>query len=426
MAEPVITCPFCKRDFKLNETLAAPLVDGVRREYESRLASKDADVAVREAKLREQQDKLSKEREEIGAQVAEQLRRERPGIAEEEGRKAKQALALELEQKAREKRELEELLRQRDAKLAEAQKVEAEALRKQRELDDKLREADLTVQKGIQAGLDATRSQARKEAEERLHLQIAELQQTLVSTKQQLDEARRKAEQGSQQLQGEVLELELEALLKARFPTDIIEPVPKGEFGGDVVHRVVGPAGQVCGTILWESKRTKNWSDCWLPKLNSDRRAAKAELAIIVSQALPKEVETFGLVDEIWVAHPRTAIPVACALRTSLLEVAAVRQAAQGQQTKMDMVYRYITGPAFRDRVKAILEAFSSMREDLDREKRLITKQWAKREQQIGRVMDATAGLHGDLQGIAGRTVVEIDGLELPALEASPPDGEAR
>jgi hypothetical protein len=250
MSEPTITCPFCKRDFKLNETLAAPLVDGVRRDYESRLASKDAEMAAREKAVRAQEEAVINAKEKVDAEVADKLRRERAQIAEEEGRKAKQVLATELEQRARENADLQEVVREREAKLAEAQKAQAELLRKQRELDDARRELDLTVEKRIQEGLDATRIQARKEAEERLHLQVAERDQTIASMKQQLDEARRKAEQGSQQLQGEVLELELEASLRARFPTDIVEPVPKGEHGGDLVHRVVGSGGQVAGTIL--------------------------------------------------------------------------------------------------------------------------------------------------------------------------------
>jgi hypothetical protein len=418
MSESTITCPYCKQDFRLDETLAAPFLERATRDLKNKLASKETEIAVSQADLRAREEALTKAKEDMDAQVADKLRRERARIAEEENRKAKQALAGEIEQRTREKAELEEVLRQKDAKLAEAQKAQAEHLRKQRELEDARRELDVTVEKRIQEGLEATRAQARKEAEEKLHLQVLEREQTIASMKQKLDELQRKAEQGSQQLQGEVSELELEAALKARFPTDLVEPVAKGEFGGDVVQRVVGVAGQPAGTILWESKRTKNWTDGWLGKLRGDQRSAKADVAIIVSQALPKEVESFGLVDEIWVAHPKVALSVAVALRISLLEVAAARKAVEGQQTKMDMVYRYMTGPGFRHRVQAILEAFSSMKEDLDREKKAITKQWAKREQQITQVMEATAGLYGDLQGIAGKTVVQIDGLEMEALDA--------
>ena len=215
--------------------------------------------------------------------------------------------------------------------------------------------------------------------------------------------------------------IELEALLRAKFPRDTIEPVPKGEFGGDALQRVMGPLGQQCGMILWESKRTKNWSDGWLAKLRDDQRTDKAEIAIIVSQILPKGVESFDLVDGIWVTNTKSVFSLAVALRHSLIEVASARQALNGQQTKTEMVYQYLTGPRFRHRVEAIVEAFSSMQEDLDREKKAITKQWAKREEQIERVMQSTVGMYGDLQAIAGKSLQEIEGLELASLEAKSP-----
>ena len=214
--------------------------------------------------------------------------------------------------------------------------------------------------------------------------------------------------------------MELEALLAAKFPRDTIQPVPKGEFGGDVLQRVIGPLNQICGTILWECKRTKNWSDGWLSKLREDQRAAKAEVAVIISQALPKEVEAFGFLEGVWIADPKVTLPVAFSLRQTLIEVATARQASEGQQTKMEMVYGYLTGPRFRQRVQAIVEAFSSMKEDLDREKKTIIRQWAKREEQIDRVMQATVGMYGDLQGIAGKTLQEIEGLEFQEMLESP------
>ena len=290
-------------------------------------------------------------------------------------------------------------------------------LKKQRELDDAKRELDLTVEKRVQEGLIATREQAKKEAEESLSLKVKEREQTIASMQKQIEELKRKAEQGSQQLQGEVQELELETLLTTKFPLDQIQPVPKGEYGGDVLQRVFSGFGQACGTILWESKRTKNWSDGWLIKLREDQRQAKAEIAVIVSQALPKEVETFELIDGVWVTHPKAALPVAIVLRHTLMEVASARQASEGQQTKMEMVYQYLMGPRFRQRVQAIVEGFTSMQDDLDKERKVIMKQWAKREEQIDRVMQSTVGMYGDLQGIAGKTLQEIEGLELKSLD---------
>ncbi len=416
MTEPTITCPNCKTEIKLTESLAAPLLAATKQEFEKRLAQKDADIVKRESTLREQEAALTKAKEAIDDQVAERVKQERSKIAAEEAKKAKLVAANELEQKTKEINELGEVLKQRDVKLAEAQQAQADLIRKQRELDDAKRELELTVEKRIQEGLAATREQARKEVEEQQKLKVAEKEQTILAMQKQIEELKRRAEQGSQQLQGEVQELELENLLRSKFPFDAIEPVPKGEFGGDALQRVVSPSGQACGTILWESKRTKNWSDGWLVKLREDQRTAKAEIAVIVSQVLPKGVETFEMVEGIWVTHPRAALPVAAVLRQSLLEIAMARQASEGQQTKTEMVYQYLTGPRFRHRVEAIVEAFSSMQEDLDKERKAIMKQWAKREEQIERVMGATVGMYGDLQGIAGKSLQEIEGLELKAL----------
>ena len=417
MTEPTITCPNCKTEIKLTESLAAPLIESTRRDFEKRLALKDSDIAKKEAELREREAAVSKAMQAIDDQVAEKLLLERAKIVTEESKKAKLALQSDIDQKARELAELQDVLNQRDAKLAEAQKAQANLIRQKRELDDAKRELELTVEKRVQDGLLATREQAKKEAEEGLKLKVMEKEQTIASMQTQIEELKRKAEQGSQQLQGEVQELELEALLRAKFPRDTIEPVPKGEHGGDALQRVIGPLGQVCGTILWESKRTKNWSDGWLVKLRDDQRTARADIAIIVSQILPKGVEAFDLVDGIWVTNTKSVVSVAVALRHSLIEVASARQALEGQQTKTEMVYQYLTGPRFRHRVEAIVEAFSSMQEDLDREKKAITKQWAKREEQIERVMQATAGMYGDLQGIAGKTIQEIEGLGISLLD---------
>lgn len=416
MAEPTITCPQCKTEIKLTESLAAPLLESVKRDYEQRLSQKDADMTQREQALADRAQSLEKAKATLDQQVAQKLQQERVRIAAEEQQRAKLALGNDLDQRAKEISTLQEVLKQRDIKLGEAQKAQAELIHKQRELDDAKRELDLTIAKRVQADLSAERDKARKEAEEELKLKVMEKDQTITAMQRQIEDLKRRAEQGSQQLQGEVQEMELEALLTAKFPRDTIQPVPKGEFGGDVLQRVMGPLNQSCGTILWECKRTKNWSDGWLPKLREDQRTAKAEIAVIVSQALPKDVETFGFVDGVWIADPKVALPVALSLRQTLIEVASARQAAEGQQTKMEMVYGYLTGPRFRQRIQAIVEAFSSMREDLDREKKAITRQWAKREEQIDRVMNATVGMYGDLQGIAGKTLQEIEGLEFQGM----------
>ena len=366
MAEPTIMCPQCKTEIKLTESLAAPLLADVKRQFEQRLAQKDTDMAKREQSLNERAESIEKAKATLDQQIAAKLQQERVRIAAEEQQKAKMVLGNDLNQKLKEISTLQDVLKQRDAKLAEAQQAQAQLIGKQRELDDARRELELTIAKRVQADLGSEREKAKKEAEDELKFKVMEKDQTITAMQRQIEELKRRAEQGSQQLQGEVQELELEAILTAKFPRDTIQPVAKGEFGGDVLHRVMGPLNQICGTILWESKRTKNWSDGWLPKLREDQRAAKAEIAIIVSQVLPKDIDTFGYTDEVWVADPKVTLPVAMALRQSLIEVAAARHAGEGQQTKMEMVYGYLTGPRFRQRVQAIVEAFSSMKRDLD------------------------------------------------------------
>lgn len=420
MTEPTITCPNCKTEIRLTESLAAPLIAATRKQFEQQLAQKDNDIAQREQVMRDKEKQLAEDKRKLNDQVADQvavqLKAERAIVIAEESKKAKLASAAELDNKARELAELQEVLKSRDEKLAEAQKAQAELIKKQRELDDAKRELELTVEKRVQGGLTEVRTQAKKEAEEEQKLKVMEKEQTIAAMQKQIEDLKRRAEQGSQQLQGEVQELELENLLRTKFPFDAVEPVPKGEFGGDVLHRVVGAGGQSGGTILWEFKRTKNWSDAWLVKLRDDQRTAKAEIAVIVSQILPKGVETFEFVEGVWVTHPRVALPVAMILRQSLLELALARQATEGQQTKTEMVYQYLTGPRFRQRVEAIVEAFSTMQEDLATEKKAIQRQWAKREIQIEKVMQSTVGMYGDLQGIAGKSLQEIEGLEIKSL----------
>ena len=417
MNEPVIQCPSCSTEIKLTESLAAPLIEQTRRQFERTLAAKDAEVAKREAALKTKEGELAAAKASVDEQVAAKVKSERAAIAAEEAKKAKLLAASDLDQKAKELSDLQEVLKERDAKLADAQKAQADLIRKQRELDDAKREMDLTIEKKVQESLVAVRDKARQEGEEALRLRVLEKEEQISSMQRQIEDLKRKAEQGSQQLQGEVLELELESLLRSKFPLDLIEPVPKGEFGGDVLQRVLGISGQACGTILWESKRTKNWSDGWLAKLRDDQRSANAELALLVSNVLPKGVTAFDHVDGIWVAESRCAVPVAIALRQSLIEIAKVRQAGDGQQTKMELVYDYLTGPRFRHRVEAIVEKFSDMQADLDRERKTMTRLWAKRQAQIQGVIESTVGMYGDLQGIAGKALQEIEALSLPALE---------
>lgn len=419
MSEPTIVCPTCKTQIKLTESLAAPLLAATKQEYEQKLTAKDTEIEDREAAVKDREAEIEKANAAINQTVAEKVNAERITIAADEAKKARQAVSDEIAKTKDEKEAAEELVKDRDEKLAQARKNELQLRKERQALQEEKEQFELDKQKAIDEERTSIREAAQKDADEQSRLKMAEKDKTISDLQTKLQEALRKAEQGSQQLQGEVLELALEGLLRAKFPTDSIEPVPKGEFGGDCVHRVMGPLGKQCGSILWESKRTKAWSDGWLVKLKDNQRTAKAEIAIIVSVALPKGTDSFDLVDGVWVTSPQTAIALACAIRNSLVELAGARAASDGQQTKMELVYQYLTGPQFRHRVQAIVEKFADMQADLEKERKAMTKAWAKREQQIRGVIESTAGMYGDLQGIAGRSLQEIEGLDMKALEAS-------
>ena len=389
-----------------------------RQRFQEQLASKDAEIARKAETLRQEREQLAKDREQVEDQVTKRLAAERAQLVAAEAKKAQAASAAALSDKEAQVAELQASLATNNTKLAEAQQQQAEVIRQQRKLEDEKRELDLTVERRVQASVADIHLKARHEADEAARLRVAEKDQTIELMTRTIEELKRKAEQGSQQSQGEVLELELEELLRGRFPTDLIEPVAKGELGADVIQQVNGAVGQPAGIVLWETKRTKAWSDSWLAKLREDQRRCGADIALIISHALPKHIEHFDLMDGVWVAHPRCALPVAVALRQSLIELSSSRLVQQGQQTKMEQVYQYLTGNKFRQRIEAVVEKFNDMREDLDKERKFIGRQWAKRETQIVAVIESTVGMVGDLQAIAGKAMPEIASLEMPLLEA--------
>ena len=417
MSEPSIKCPNCGEDIKLTDGLAAPLIEATKADYEKRMADARSGIQERERALEAKRAEIQEAESLISEKVEKQIAIERIRIAEDEAKRAKLSFQHDLIVKGQEVDDLQKVLKEREEKLGQAQKAQADLIRKQRELDDKSREMDLKIEQEIQAGLEVEKLKVKRDVEANMKLKVSEKEQQIFSMQRQIEELKQKAEQGSQQLQGEVLELELENTLRGKFPFDIIEPVAKGESGADAIQRVVAPTGQVCGSIIWETKRTKNWSDGWLPKLREDQRTAGSEIAVIVSQSLPNTIDSFGQVDGTWVSGPNYAIPLAIALRQSLVEVNNARLVQDGQQTKTEQVYEYLTGPRFRHRVEAIVEKFSTMQDDLNKERKAMTRLWAKRESQIQGVIEATVGMYGDLEGIAGQAIQSIEGLELSYIE---------
>ena len=337
--DPILSCPNCRHAIKLTESLAAPLVAATRAEFERRLAAQTEAVAVEKLTLsaqkhanelraaelaaaaESQQEQIARAvQQQVREQVQQQLSRDRKTIVDEESARARQQVDDELKtQKAnleQQTRRIETLTQ----KLTAAQAAEADLLRKEQELEDKEREFALNLQKGIAAGLERARANALREAHASLDLKMQDRENTISQLKKQITSLQRQAEQSSQQAQGEALELALEHQLRTQFPFDLIEPVGKGKFGGDILQHVRDHKGQLCGKILWESKRTTAWSDRWLPKLKKDQRNAHAELAVIVSQTMPKDIVLFDQLDGVWVSSLSCILPVASALRISLIE----------------------------------------------------------------------------------------------------------
>ena len=416
LGEQMVQCAQCGYEMKVTESLAAPLIAAVERKYQQQMRDQQTAIAGREQEVRNRSAELEKQTLDAEQRIAEQVRMrveaERKQLAAQEAERAKQMVAGELERQASELKDRDARLESLAGKLKVAQEQEAEFLRQKRLLDDDRRELKLQVERQVQQELELVRRQAKSQAEEQMGLQVRDKDEAIQVLRRQIDELRRKAEQGSQQAQGEVLETQIEQQLRARFPMDEIQPVPKGQFGGDLLHTVRDAAGQPCGTILWEFKRTQNWSQGWLAKLRGDQRAAGAELAVLASQTLPRDLSLFDHVEGVWVSSLACTLPVAVALRQALIELARVRRAGEGEQTKAQEVYSYLTGPQFRHRVETIAEKFTDMRADLDQERKFIERQWAKREKQLELVLKASEGINGDLQAIAGRTLDAIDALQ--------------
>ncbi|MBU4350744.1 DUF2130 domain-containing protein [Patescibacteria group bacterium] len=313
--------------------------------------------------------------------------------------------------KATERKMLEEQLTEKESKLREATEKELVLRKEKNKLEEDKRNFELEKQRQLDEERKKITEDANKKANEEQQYVIAQLKKQLSDATKAKDDLARKLEQGSQQTQGEVLELELEKILKAEFPYDEILPVPKGVSGVDIIQKVLNRSGHSCGQIVWESKKTKGWNEGWIQKLKDDQRAIKAELAVIVSVVLPEDVKGFALRDNVWVCDIKLAVALATALRMNLESVTREKAMSVGKNEKMEILYAYLTGVEFKQRVEAIVEAFSSMDEGLKKERIAYEKIWSEREKQLKKVIGNTVGMYGDLSGLV--TLPQIKRLEL-------------
>ncbi len=404
-----IICPKCKYEIEVTEVLSSQLREQLSKEYEAEGRRKDQEFTAKAVDLQKREAALEAAKQSIDGEVQSRLTKERLRLDKEAAAKAREDVALEMQEKDTE-------LSNTKRKLQEAQKAELDLRKRATDLEDQKRELDLTIARKLDDERQKIWDTAKKEATEERALKEAEKEKQIADLRKQIADLQRKSEQGSQQAQGEVLEIELEDLLRRTFPYDSIEPVPKGVHGGDVIQRVHDASGMDCGVLLWESKRTKVWSDDWLPKLRDDQRAAKAQVSILVSIELPKSIATFGHVDGVWITNRACALGLVAALRAGLIDVAYAKRSVEGRQEKMEILYNYLSGAEFRHRVQGVVEAFMTLREELEAEKRAMQRIWAKRHKQLDRAVTNTAGFYGDLSGIIGASLPQIEQLELPAL----------
>ena len=415
--ESDIKCPACGEIIHLDETLAGPIIAKIKSEASDAIRSAQVEAEAKvskamrlEAQVAEKEKELAEREGSVHTQVNLAIAAERQKIAAEERQSIWKEFQLEIEAERGKAKGLQE-------KLSESQKAEL-LLRKEKDaLDQRTNELELEVARKVDEQRRIIHEQASKEADEAARLKLAEKDKTISDMQLKLEEAQRKAVQGSQQLQGEVLELDFETTLRQMFPQDTIEPVKTGARGGDILQRVLGEMGRSVGTMFWETKRAQSWGGDWTTKAKQDAAEVKAEIATIVSEVLPKGIHDFGLHDGVWCVRPSHAVMLGLAIRQGIIATADARQGAQGRESKVERLYAYMIGPEFRTTLEGIAHPFRELHDELIAEKRSTISRWKRQERRIERVLTSVATLQGDLQGIAGGEMLKLPAFELEAGE---------
>lgn len=395
-----IVCPHCKNEISVDEALSRKYEENIRMEFEKEREKERADERkqMREWKEKMEQDQEEKERE-LKKSLEEQLRKN----IEEENLVEQKRLREELEQKKKQ--------------LQEQREKELKLLKQQEEIEERAKNLELETKRQLAAEREKIQEEAEKRTRDEYRLTLAEKDKVTQDLLKQIEELKQKATQGSQQLQGEIFELELEDVLRSEFPLDEVLPVPKGINGADVLQVVRDMNGRECGVMIWESKRTKNWDDGWVTKLKTDMRTAKSDVAILVSAQLPKEISNFGPKDGIYITNFENYLAVARIMRLKIIELCYAKMSQEGKKDKKEILWQYLSGNEFKQRVEAIVEAFEMMKEGLDQEKKFFSKKWARDEKLINTVVEQTVGMHGDLQGLMGKSLPELEMLSLGSGE---------
>ena len=428
-ADEHIVCPKCAHDFTLGEGITRQTIDRHADEFETLLRQRREELEehlVKEAQRKAMQqsaEQIAKLQDQVSA--AKRAEREAQQSIERAQEEARLKAAAENEQQ---RKALEEDLQRKDVELQNFRSQELALRRQKQELEEQQRNLELSLQRKLDEERAKIAASVSQREAERFAMMEAEWKKKIEDAQKSNEELRRKLEQGSQQLQGEVLELEVEQSLTTSFFHDLIEEVKKGVRGADVIQTVRTPMGIAAGKIIWEAKRAEHWSDKWVQKLQDDQKEAKADLAVLVTTVMPKGVtEPFTRIGDIWVVSPHVLRPMAETLRVILLESHKLRQANVGRDEKIEQLYNYVASPAFAQRMRTVLETFATMQSELESEKRALQRIWAKRQVQIDRAMKGMTTVVGELQGIAEDSLPElrqIDALEVLALPAEDASSE--
>ena len=379
-----IACPSCGKKIPLTRALRAEIESSLKEEFDER---------TRE--LRDEYDrKLDADRERLEKDAA---------------RRAEKKLAHELAG-------LKEQLKEQAGEIEEARRVELALRKREQALERKQADLEVTIARTVADERARIVAETRERLADDHRLKDAERERQLADMRRQIEDLKRKADQGSQQLQGEAGEDELESILRAAFPMDDVSGIGQGVRGADVHHVVVDTRGVKRGAILWECKNARHWSDGWIAKLKADQRSLHADVAVLVTAALPKDCRRFTMIDGVLVTDFACAGALAAVLRANLLELAHARTAALHKHDTLELLFRYLSGVEFRQRVEAMVEAFAAMRAELDQERRAAERAWARRAKQIDAVTFNVSGLYGDLQGMVP-SLPRIRSLELPAAD---------
>ncbi|MES2848542.1 MAG: DUF2130 domain-containing protein [Bacteroidota bacterium] len=411
-----IKCPNCGHQFDVENVLAADIEVKLEQQYQQKLQQSLDKVEADKKQLQDAQQKFEDARKNANEIFAQKMQQEKAKMEMELQEQLRKSIAGDFENQLR---LLENNNKENEEKLREARKKEFEFLQKEQELKNKEAEMEITLQKKMQQERELLSEQIRKQEGEKNQLKENEMQMKLKEVQMQLeeqkklaDEMKRRAEQGSMQRQGEAQELLLEEILKENFPFDGIEEVGKGVEGADCIQIVRNNSGNECGKIIYESKRTKTWSNSWVDKLKSDMRNKGADVAILVTQVFPKDMERFGEKDGVWVCGFTEVASVAQVLRNGIIKINTAVKSQENKGDKMQMLYDYLTGIEFRGQMEAIVEGFVAMRNGITKERVQMEKIWKEREKQLEKVLLSTSGLYGSVKGIAGASVSDIPLLD--------------